>query len=152
MKTELNKNLKDLLRMALRGIKEYYYAKIFLHKIKRDIPKNWNILLQYDFNFRTSLLFIHYDHYEDRIENFPQKSYDNLVNSIEKQGVKMKREFVPSLDSGYLDADGYYKEYKLKIRVRQCQIDKCEIEYIEETKKVPILKGLSAELVKENKQ
>lgn len=148
MKIEFKDNLKRLIKITYQGFIQYYYAKKLINKIGKDSFNNWNVSIQFSFSISTRLLIIHYDHYENRLDEFPEKEYDNICKAIERQGIKIKREFCPSLENGYLDGTGYWEKHRLGIHIRQCQIDKCEIDYIEETKKVPILKGLCAELVK----
>ena len=108
---------------------------------KINIPIFWNVNI-YD----NCLLIIHYN---DEKENDIFQNFNYLCKQVEKFG-KVKKSF-DGEDACLLSIDGLsnikYKGGIFSIKIVQMQVDKCDIEWKEETVKKATMSGLCKELL-----
>ena len=109
---------------------------------KINIPKSWDVKI-----FEDCLLIIH--HNDDKKEDNIFQNFNYLCKQVEKFG-KVKKSF----DGEYactLSIDGLadikYKGGIFSIKIVQLQVDKCDIEWKEETIKKATISGLCKELL-----
>ena len=109
---------------------------------KINIPKNWDANI-----YENCLLIIH--HNDDKKEDNIFQNFNYLCKQVEKFG-KVKKSF----DGEYacsLSIDGLanikYKGGIFFIKIVQMQVDKCDIEWKEETVKKATMSGLCKELL-----
>ena len=109
---------------------------------KINIPKSWDVKI-----FEDCLLIIH--HNDDKKEDNIFQNFNYLCKQVEKFG-KVKKSF----DGEYactLSIDGLanikYKGGIFSIKIVQMQVDKCDIEWKEETVKKATISGLCKELL-----
>ena len=107
-----------------------------------NTPKNWNINI-----YENCLLIIH--HNDDEKEDDIFQNFNYLCKQVEQFG-KIKKSF----DGEYaysLSMDGLanikYKGGIFSIKIVQLQVDKCDIEWKEETIKKATISGLCKELL-----
>ena len=109
---------------------------------KIDIPDNWDVKI-----FEDCLLIIHHDT-KSKEDNIFQ-NFNNLCKQVEKFG-KVKKsfdgDFIYSLSIDGL-ANIKYKGGIFSIKIVQMQVDKCDIEWKEETVKKATMSGLCKELL-----
>lgn len=142
---EITTQKEDLISQFNRRLKDFDEISKWAKKnVFRFVPGEWNISIQ-DAN---RLLIIHHSHYADRIEKKPLISFVNICNEIEKLGIKLDKEYTEYV-GGSFDAHSNtstkLENCYFSIHIRQCQVDKCEIEYEEKITKVPVLSGFCQE-------
>ena len=126
--------------------KNYIAAVSLFNKVfKSELPENW----QASYNFSDNRLII--IHYESENEEAPLISFKQICDIASNAGIILKKDtayFGESLV--FLDATAKYKieDCEFKIHIRQCQVDKCEIEYKEVLEKKAVLTGFCAEVLK----
>jgi len=109
---------------------------------KIDIPRFWDVTI-----FEKCLLIIH--HNDDKKEDNIFQNFNYLCKQVEQFG-KVEKSF----DNQYgccLSIDGVvdikYKNGYFFIKISQMQVDKCDIEWKEETVKKATMSGLCKELL-----
>ena len=150
----LYKDLKLILKRYFSTARNMIFAYRWFNRNIKKLPEHWDLSFQDDSYGYGRLLFIHHSHYDDKKEIAPIVSFVELCKLSEEVGVGLKKEFME-----YIGLDAYSKnpvclknrKNKIKagfnLNIRQCQYDKCDVEYVEETKKVPKLIGLCADLI-----
>ena len=111
---------------------------------KIDIPKNWDAKIT-----NKCLLIIHHDTESKKKEDNIFQNFNYLCKQVEQFG-KVKKSF----DGEYafsLSIDGLadikYKGGIFSIKIVQMQVDKCDIQWEEETVKKATMSGLCKELL-----
>ena len=132
-------------RSSKKGMRKNIIAA---NKVLRKIrcPEKWGVYISHDYYY-AQIMYIHHD---INTERSPLESYKSICEQIEKYG-KLTKCFSNSCGMNSLDADGdviTYKGGKIKFRIVQLQVDKCDIEWREEVVKKPILSGFCAEAIK----
>lgn len=139
-------NLKDAVIQAQEALYNVKQLTTLIteqvNQLAEKLDDTWNILLADNLGKKNRLLIIHYNTKGDLLQEVPQLEFKNVCDIVESIfKVKLEKEF----SGDYLDANAYLPKYG--IHIRQCQIDKCEIEYVEEVTKVAKLTGLCAEVL-----
>ena len=111
---------------------------------KIDIPKNWDVKIS-----EKCLLIIHHDTESKKKEDNIFQNFNYLCKQVEQFG-KVEKSF----DNQYeccLSIDGVanikYKDGYFFIKISQMQVDKCDIEWKEETVKIASMSGLCEKLL-----
>ncbi len=146
--------MRTSIRMIWAFLKEYWYrfrnclaASLFYAIKVQVVPQFWEVSYQADGWGPGRLLLIHHGHYNEKKEDAPVVSFVECCRKFEGLGIVMEKTFVE-----YTGLDGQSELVKFwpgrfTVNVRQCQYDKCDIEYTEEIVKKPKLSGLCAELI-----
>ena len=121
----------------------------FVLKIKRP-PQFWDVSYQPDGWGPGRLLFMHHLSWNQKLgkEDAPLASFVDLCDLVESRGVELEKGFVE-----YVGLDANSKKPmkflggRFQVNIRQCQYDKCDIEYAEEVVKKPKLSKLCADLI-----
>lgn len=123
-------------------------AKFYDKYLVNQLPENWKYCYckgNSIYEFGRLLLISHADTKEDK----PLITFKKLVDYLENLGYEFDKSF-----EEYYGFNAYQKDNvemfdgKFKLHVRQLQYDKCEIEYVEELTKRPVVKGFCAEVLK----
>jgi hypothetical protein len=143
------KGIVEFIERENRSKKDIYKDIIAANSVLKKIvcPPQWNIYISHDYSF-TQIMFIH--HESDKEES-PLKNYLQICSEVERF-CKLNKSFSDSSGMNSLDADSDVVNYgggKIKFRIVQLQIDKCDIEWKEVIVKKPILSGFCAEAIKQ---
>jgi len=110
---------------------------------KIDIPKFWDVKIS-----EKCLLIIHHDTESKKKEDNIFQNFNYLCKQVEQFG-KVEKSF--DNQYGCLSIDGVvnikYKDGYFFIKIVQMQVDKCDIEWKEETVKIASMSGLCKELL-----
>jgi hypothetical protein len=146
MNPQIKKFIIEHIKKSLTIFKDMRAANHLLKQI--TIPEKWYVHISHDYFF-TQIMFIHHSN-PATDEITPLVSYTNLCEQANKFS-KMVKCFSDTYSMNSLDADSEVFKYrggKLKLRIVQFQVDKCEIEYVVETKKTARVTGFCAEAIK----
>ena len=123
-------------------------AGVFFAIKIRTIPRYWDVSYQPDGYGYGRLLLIHYEHYENKKEDAPIVSFVEVCRKIEGLNINLTKEFQEYVGISASSGLVKYLFGGFTIDIRQCQYDKCDIEWTEEIVKKPKLGKLCAELIK----
>ncbi len=136
---------KDKFKFLARNYNKA--IEMFEQVFKPIMPEHWSATFRFEDN---RLLIINYSHAEEK-EEAPLISFKTLCNALSAAGYNVRKS-VNDLGSDYIFLDAHSEYHKddisFTIHIRQCQVDKCEIEYQEVTEKKAVLSGFCAEVMK----
>ena len=151
----LIKELRILTKSTLFHFRNLLYAYVWYKKHIKQVPKFWEVSYQRDSFGYGRLLIIHHSQYDSGKEIAPLVSFIELCKTAGKIGVIFNKEFSQYVGIKATSKNPIYLKGRKKkiiagfnLDITQCQYDKCDIEYVEETVKRPKLIGLCADLIK----